>query len=260
MEHLLLTFNLRISTNHDKENAWPYRLDSIITYLNDRKPLIFGTQEGVEGMIDDLCENLHDYQYIGVPRSNNKFNAEYNAIFYNSDILRVRKSETIWISKTPMIPNTKDFKASLPRIITYGEFYFIKNPFLRFRFYNTHLDHESELARVEGAKMLRDLINEHNQKEVLPLIITGDFNATKNDDSLYYLRHFASLIHANELISEDNFGTTFHNFTGTKEGLPIDHIFVNDLIKLNKVAIFQEKVKGKFLSDHYPIEAYFEFK
>ena len=40
MEHLLLTFNLRISTNHDKENAWPYRLDSIITYLNDRKPLI----------------------------------------------------------------------------------------------------------------------------------------------------------------------------------------------------------------------------
>ena len=41
------------------------------------------------------------------------------------------------------------------------------------------------------AKLIRSLIKEHSEKENLPLI-TGDFNATTNDDCLYYLKHFAS--------------------------------------------------------------------
>lgn len=259
MKYIILTFNLRINTNHDKENAWPYRLNSIITYLRDKKPLIICTQEGLTGMLSDLENNLANYKYIGVPRSNDKVNAEYNAIFYDSNLLRVRKSETIWISETPNIPHTKSFGSSLPRIITYAEFYFINKPSLRFRVYNTHLDHQSEIARNEGAKLIRSLIKEHSEKENLPLLITGDFNATTNDDCLYYLKHFASLVHANDLIEKENYGTTFHDYKGTIEGLPIDHIFTNDLVKIDKVLIFNQKVNGKYLSDHYPIEIYIEF-
>jgi endonuclease/exonuclease/phosphatase family metal-dependent hydrolase len=259
MEYLIISFNLRVNVKVDKENAWPYRLSSIVKYLSDKKPLLIGTQEAVEGMLEDLKLALPDYEQIGVSRSDDKINGEYAAILYDKTKLKVRACETLWISETPYQVTSKSFNSALPRIITWAEFYFKDNTNMKFRVFNTHLDHISAQARFEGVKLIRKTIDELNQKEFLPSIIMGDFNAVKHDEPILYLLKYKDLIYANEYIKESNYGATYHEFKGTTTGTPIDHIFVNNLIKVNKTVIFKDKVDNKYLSDHYPLETYIEF-
>jgi endonuclease/exonuclease/phosphatase family metal-dependent hydrolase len=259
MEHLVLSFNLRVNVVVDLDNAWPFRLKSVVKYLKDNKPLVFGTQEGVIGMVEEIKKALPNYEYVGVSRSDDPINGEFSAIFYDKTRLKVRATETLWISETPYQVNTKSFNSALPRIITWAEFYFKDNNKMKFRFFNTHLDHMSEEARLEGVKMIRRLIDELNKKEVLPFIITGDFNATINDKPIQYLLKYDDMVYVNNLIKKDDYGTTFHEFKGTINGDPIDHIFVDKTTKVNKVVIFRDKINNKYVSDHYPLEAYIEF-
>jgi len=55
----------------------------------------------------------------------------------------------------------------------------------KFFFLNTHLDHMGKVARHEGASLV--LEEAHKLSKGLPVIVTGDFNATPDDDPIKVL-------------------------------------------------------------------------
>lgn len=250
MEYKITTFNLRLNHVQDKENTWPYRLGSVVHYIKTTKPLIIGMQEVLDDMLIDLLKKLKNYSYIGMSRVQNE---EYNPIFYDHTLLECREYNTFWLSETPHIPNSKSFNSACTRICTYGEFVFINNRNKRFRIFNTHLDHISNIARSEGIKIILHKIAEKNKEFALPYILLGDFNATKDDDVLKYLNTKKDLINAYNYLPIEQYGATFHNFLGINEGEPIDFIFTSKEIKVLNTQIFREKIANIYPSDHYPV-------
>ncbi len=259
MQFNITTFNLRLNTVTDKENAWPYRLNSVLHYINSVTPLIFGTQEVLDDMLIDLNNHLPKYSHIGVTR---KQHEEANAIFYNHDILEIKESGTFWLSKTPDIPNSKYFNSACIRICTWGEFMFKNSRNNRFRVFNTHLDHISHRAQIAGIKIIFKKMNLKYTEEKLPTIFIGDLNSTSKDKTIQYLKNEIlgnnSLVDAMDLLPQANYGATFHNFTGMTKGHPIDHIFVSTEVKVHKIEIYRKKIFDIYPSDHYPITSLIE--
>ncbi len=246
------TFNLRLNHVQDKENAWPYRLKSVLEYINTTKPLVLGAQEVLDDMLNDLKGNLPDYSFVGVTR---KEREEANPIFYQHEILELKEYGTFWLSNTPDVPNSVDFDSACIRICTWAEFMFKNNRKLRFRVFNTHLDHISSLARLEGIKLIFKRINSF--QTMLPTVLMGDFNATVNDEVIEYMKTQPMTTVYNYLNAEE-YGTTFHYYSGITDGHPIDHIYLTKDINVLQVNIFKEKIFNIFLSDHYPVTALIE--
>jgi|SRR5690554_564791 len=250
MQFKITTFNLRLNHINDKENAWGYRLNSVIKYIKTTKPLILGAQEVLDGMLNDLSNNLEDYKYIGLTR---KQNEEANPIFYNKKILDCRESGTFWLSRSPNIPNTIDFASACIRICTWGEFLFKDKRNIRFRVFNTHLDHISKLAKIEGTKIIIKKVYNKNNETKLPTIIMGDLNSTREEEVIKYIKSQKEFTDIYEYLPQSEYGSTFHNFNGIKEGTPIDFIFVSNEFKILRPTIYRKKILNKYPSDHYPV-------
>lgn len=259
MKFKITTFNLRLNVSSDKENAWPHRVNAIVRFINDANPLVIGTQEITDDMLGDLTKNLPNYDYISLTRRQHE---EASTIFYNSDTLEFKEGGTFWLSKTPYVPNSRDFNSACVRVCTWGEFIFSQNRNLRFRVFNTHLDHISEEAKIEGIKIILDRMNRKNEEDRLPTLLMGDFNSTTQDPVIQFLKEEAkvnqqSLVDCMDVLEEGHYGLTFHNFLGGTEGDPIDHVFVTPDFNPIKTEIFKEKIDGRYPSDHYPVSVTF---
>lgn len=247
----IATFNIRLNTSSDNENAWPYRKYSVIKFFNEYQPLIFGTQEVLDDQLTDLVNGLPNYHYIGINRRQHE---EGNYIFYNKDLIECKEACTFWLSETPYIPNSVSYNSCCIRICTFGEFILRDNRNIRFRLFNTHLDHISTEAQVEGIKLVIKKMNEKNCVDPLPSIIIGDFNVN-DDNEVIKLLNEAGLVNTYKYINPDNYGRTFHGYRGITEGSPIDYIFVSPDITIEDILIYREKVDERFISDHYPVLA-----
>lgn len=247
----ITTFNIRLNHTMDKDNAWPYRKNSMIKFFNEYHPLVFGTQEVLDDQLTDLLNGLPDYHYIGI---NRKQHEEGNYIFYDKSVLECKEACTFWLSETPYVPNSVSYNSGCVRICTFGEFIFKDNRNLRFRIFNTHLDHISNIAQVEGIKIVINKMREKQKIDPLPTIIMGDFNVT-DDSEVIKLLNETGLVNVYQYIDPANYGATFHAFKGTKTGSPIDYIFVSPEFKITEVLIYRELVDGRFISDHYPVLA-----
>jgi len=238
----VMTFNLRMDTPDDGENAWTYRKGHVVEMILAHQPDIIGTQEGLHHMIEYISEALPGYGMIGEGREGGK-TGEYNAIFYRKERLKSLDNGQFWLSKTPEIPGSVDWNSGCPRICTWGEFVSQWDPATKVKVFNTHLDHASQEAREKGSKLLTSKIKPEFEQGV-PVILTGDFNAAPNNKAIQQIGA-AGL----EKIQTD--GNTFHGFDGGEEGNTIDYIFTTGSSGTGKVV--RRQVGGKYPSDHYPV-------
>ncbi|MCK9233766.1 MAG: endonuclease/exonuclease/phosphatase family protein [Acholeplasmataceae bacterium] len=258
MKANLLTFNLRYPFGNDGENSWENRKLSVIEFINDFKPNIIGAQEVYDFMKDEILAKTFNYLAIGIPRTPK---GEGVPIFYNPNIFEVINSGNFWLSVTPTKLNSKSWNSYSVRMCTWAEFCFLEDRTKKFRVFNTHLDHQSEEARINGFKVLLNKIKKLNKNEYLPIMITGDFNAKLESTTIKEiekninefglpLKH----VYKNGVI----YGTTFHSFTGRINGEPIDYIYYSNDIKVSDLEIHRDKYLGKYVSDHYPVSINFE--
>ncbi len=75
------TFNLRMDTPSDGENAWPNRKEMVKGLIRFYDMDIVGTQEGFKHQLDDIVE-LDEYAYAGAGRDDGKDSGEHSAILY----------------------------------------------------------------------------------------------------------------------------------------------------------------------------------
>ena len=259
----VMTFNIRLNTSSDGENAWPFRKNKAASQILFHDVHILGVQEALHDQMMDLKEWLTDFSYVGVGRDDGKTAGEYSAIFYDSTRLKLLKTQTFWLSEQPNVPGSKSWDAAITRIVTWAEFKDRKTK-KKFFVFNTHFDHIGKTARAESAKIILQKVKEIAGKH--PVIVTGDFNSTPSDDPYKIITDSNNpdrLTDSKTICLTPHYGPTgtFNAFKDKEiSDEPIDYIFVKNKIRVLRHGTISESWQGRFSSDHFPVFATLNLK
>ena len=254
----VMTFNIRYDNPKDSLNAWPYRKDKAASQILFHEAHTVGLQEALYGQITDLLERLPKYKFVGVGRDDGKQKGEFSAILYDTTRLQLLQTETFWLSEQPTVAGSKSWDAAITRIVTWAKFRdrVTKKTFFHF---NTHFDHIGKIARRESAKLLLQKV--HDIAGTSTIIVTGDFNATPQDEPIQVITDVNNPLHLTDtkpLSQLPHYGPTgtFSGF-GPSEmtNEPIDYIFIRKGIKVLQHATLSQNWAGRYSSDHYPVFA-----
>ena len=169
----LASFNLRCPADKG-DNAWANRLPRILKVIADRGFDILGVQEATPMQRQALCAALPGWGYIGLGRLPGS-RGEACGIFYRKDRFECLGEDNFWLSATPRVPGSRSWQTACPRICTHGRFRDLRTGAV-FSYFNTHLDHISNEARVKGMETLLDEIRRTAQGETV--FLTGDMNSS----------------------------------------------------------------------------------
>jgi endonuclease/exonuclease/phosphatase family metal-dependent hydrolase len=157
------------------------------------------------------------------------------------------------LSETPEIIS-KGWDAALNRICTYALLKENKTKQI-FWIFNTHLDHQGEIARTKGIALILYKIKMLNTQNY-PVIFMGDFNSEPTEERIINLKKL--MIDSQEISEENPFGPT-GTFNGFKhiEAVTkrIDYIFLSkeSNFKVYKYAVLSDSKDLKYPSDHLPV-------
>ncbi len=254
----VMTFNIRLDIPNDGANAWNNRKDNFVSMIRFHKADIIGLQEAQKHQIDFISKSLPGYNWFGIGRDDGKQAGEFTAIFYRKERFDTVETSTFWCSETPDHPGL-GWDAAYQRITTYGKFK-DRSTEKTFYLFNTHLDNEGEIARLESAKLIKRKMEEICG--TYPVILTGDFNSFP--DSPPY-KVITATVDTNTSIqfsdSKSISQTKHHGPSGTFTGFdinarplkPIDFIFVRKGISVLTHATLSDSFDGFLPSDHYAV-------
>ena len=259
----VLTFNIRYNTPADGEDAWPRRKAMAAGVIRGHAADTVGLQEALKGQIDDLLAALPGYAIVGVGRDDGKEKGEYSAILYRTDRLRVLESGTFWLSETPEVPGSKSWATACTRVCTWARFE-DRAAGRSFYHFNTHLDHQSQEARLNGAKLIAGRIAGRPHPDAV--IVTGDLNAGEENPAVRtftapraeapgaFIDTFRAAHPAERHVG------TFHAFDGTPGAKgstreKIDYVLVSPGWSTRSAAIDTTSQNGRYPSDHFPVAA-----
>lgn len=248
----IITYNIRLNTPADGENAWPMRKDKVAGLLKFHQADIFNVQEALPEQMDDLVNAFPDFDHVGVGRDDGIRKGEHMAIFFNKKRFEKEGDGMFWLSQTPDKPGL-GWDAACNRTVTWVR---LKDKLNRKSFYvfDTHFDHKGDIAREESAKLILQSMKEINKDE-LPLILTGDFNLTKNTNPIQSI-----LKELNDALDKSQ--TPPYGPEGTSGGFmvkamtnKIDFIFVNSKIDVLRYGVLSDSFGLFYPSDHLPVLA-----
>lgn len=254
----IATFNLRMDTPSDGENAWFHRKDMVNDLIRFYGFDLFGTQEGFTHQLNDILR-LSDYRFIGVGRDDGKDAGEHCAIFYRSDRFKVLDQGDFWLSEHPEKPGRGWDGTCCNRICTWGKFEDLKNH-KQFYFFNVHYEYEGDVARRESSNLMISRIKSIAGNQ--PVFLTGHFNAFPTEEPIRILNDSGFLNDSYKITKEAPFGPvcTYHGYDSTiKTEERLDYIWVTDSIQIDKYGVLTNTLYGHTPSDHFPVMVVAEF-
>jgi endonuclease/exonuclease/phosphatase family metal-dependent hydrolase len=259
-----MTFNLRLSKAMDGANHWEHRKAQVVELMRRVGADFIGGQEAWADQVAYLREQLPEYQLIARSRQADPNVDEAVPLLYRHERwqLDAQENGTFWLSDTPEVAGSHTFGNHLPRIVTWGRF--VEKASGRAVYvYNTHLDHQSEPARVKGAALLARRIAERLHAD--PVVVLGDFNANEASEPIRYLTGQlpgspVRLIDTFRAVHpEEQEVGTFHGFKGTAAGGKIDYVLTLEPVEVEDARILRDQQDGRYPSDHFPVTAKFAF-
>src|SRR5690606_20343115 len=253
----VMTYNIRLALDSDKENSWENRKTDALKLLNYYHPDVLGVQEAVPQQMSDLKNGLTGYDFVGVGRDDGANTGEYSAIFFDTTKLKLLQSGTFWLSETPEKPS-KGWDAAYNRICTFALFK-TKKGGSKFWAFNVHFDHVGNIAREKSAALILNKITKLNTKN-LPVILTGDFNLTDKTTPMKIRSENLSDTYRN--CAQPTYGPTgtFTAFDVNK--IPterIDYLFIKNLKCISHRTINDRRENLLYPSDHFPVMAELKF-
>jgi len=247
-----MTFNVRVTLPSDY-HRWVDRKHIISKIISDKTPHLIGLQEPDHQQLEDLLKLNPTYKHIGIGRGGGT-NDEYSAILYDYSRFTVIESDTFWLSPTPN-KVSQGWGAKCRRICTWAiledKLSSDKDHPVRIMMFNTHLDHVSKKAKLEGTKLILQKIKEYK----LPVIFTGDFNSTPNSEVIELIK--SESLYSTSDIAENRFNENVGTATNWKpkaDSITIDYIFVNKHFNASVYEIVTEYDSEPTLaSDHRPV-------
>ena len=246
----VMSYNIKYDNVNDTVNNWNDRKAAMVDLLKKRNPEFIGMQEVLHRQLMYLNESLPDYNFIGVGRDDGKEKGEFSPILYDSTKFRLLDSNTFWLSKTPDKISV-GWDAAMERICSYGLFQ-NKSSKRKVWVFNTHFDHIGIKARKNSAKLILKKIKQLNRQK-LPVILMGDFNATTDNVAIKDLLKDGLLVD----LCEEQMKTFNFWKADLVKGLRIDHIFVAP--SLNKVEARVAVASDPPASDHHPVVMTIDF-
>ena len=259
-----MSFNVRGSfRDRGKAEAWENRAVLNVETIERHAPDLIGFQELQEGNLETYRERLPQYAHVLGPRYGNRAPHSFNAIFFDVRRLELLDSGGFWLSETPE-RYSASWGTRVVRSANRVRLRFLETG-LSFVHLNTHLDHVSGRARVEGSGLiLRRLAEEGG-----PVVVTGDFNC-RPGNRVY--RNFVRGDFGDTYLATGNEDTvdayTFHAFKGEQytEARPglgprrIDWILIKDpRLRIRAVSHSivrdHDEASGAYPSDHFPVLA-----
>lgn len=245
------TFNIRFDNPRDSGNLWVDRKAYVASLIRFHDFDVFGTQEGLKHQLDDIQQQLPQYERYGIGRDDGKTKGEYSAIFYKKEKYQLIKSGDFWLSEIPDKPGF-GWDARINRICSWVQ---LKDNATGKTFFcfNVHFDHQGVVARKESSKLLLSKIQSISGKD--PIILTGDFNGN-------YVSEWYQTIATSGFL-KDSFrevkypyvnNGSFQNFGRNFNANDIiDHIFISSHFNAKRWGVLTDSYSGKFPSDHFPV-------
>ena len=248
----IITWNIRCQNGGDDARGcgWATRLPRIVETMRELEPDIFAVQEAHFEQMNDLRAAFPAYQNAGVGREDGENNGEQCGIFFNATRFWLRAQQTHWLSPTPAIPS-RGWDANCTRIVTRADLFDrLKDRDLTVC--NTHFDHQSALARLESARVLRREIEALD----VPALLCGDFNCAPNSSPILELTESNevrdSRSHAARVAGEV---ATLRGFDRplTGENHRIDYVFATREWQIENYRVPDDSETWPPASDHRPV-------
>ena len=266
----LATFNVRCSCDRG-DISWYRRMPRVADIVRRRGFDVFGVQEAEPAEAAILEYELPGFARVGCGRGKDRL-GEAMFIYFRSSRFDCLDSGTFWLSETPDVPGSRYEGAGCPRTCTWA---LLKDRFsgAKFRYFNTHLDHISPQARVDGMRVLLELGVRPAKARGETVILTGDLNDTLDEtDSPKAIATLCGpllskrasenpialvsteLVDAYALSKTPHAGPhkTFHGFTKTPR-CRIDYVFATPDVEVFSHETIDDTPGGEFASDHYPV-------
>ena len=255
-ELCVVTYNLRFA-GYTGANAWPTRRPVMKALLDELKPDVMGTQEGVYAQLKDIAADQPDFDWIGLGRDGGS-RGEFMAIFYRRDRLEPLEYDHFWLSDTPLVMGSSTWGNTNRRMVSWVRFR-DRTTQREFYFWNTHLDHALQPAREKAAALILERIRTAT-KPGLSLLLVGDFNAVSGDNPVYdQLVKTGGLIdtwHAATVRRQEQMNS-FNGFEPAKaEGERIDWILSRSPVQVRATEVITFSRNEQWPSDHFPVVAW----
>jgi endonuclease/exonuclease/phosphatase family metal-dependent hydrolase len=245
----VMTYNLRFDNPKDGINQWGNRKQKVFDLIKKYNPDLLGVQEALHHQITGITGSLPEYAFVGVGRDDGKEKGEYSALLYKKDRFDVLESNTFWLSETPQVPGSKSWDAAITRVATWARLRDRKTNTELFVI-NTHFDHIGKEARAKSAALLKVKASELAGN--LPIIITGDFNATRDEAPYQEMMNTSRLALADP--APANPPGTFCTFgVNTRPCSPIDYIFHSLQLSSGDYTVITDNDGANYPSDHLPV-------
>ncbi|RFT14783.1 MAG: endonuclease/exonuclease/phosphatase family protein [Candidatus Saccharicenans subterraneus] len=249
----VMTFNVRFDNPADGQHNWKIRREAATRLIQTLRVDLLGTQEVLKNQLEDFLERLPEYGYIGVGREDGRTAGEYSAVFYLKERFRPIKSGNFWLSQTPEIPGSRGWDAACERIVTWAIFR-EKRSGRKLVFFNTHFDHVGQEARRQSAGLLLNKIKELAGN--LPVIVSGDFNATPDSEPVRIILDNGLLVDSRgSAAAVAGPSWSFHGFgrVPEEERQLIDFIFTSHHFRVLEYQNIFEEIGDTYYSDHNPV-------
>ncbi|REE80768.1 endonuclease/exonuclease/phosphatase family metal-dependent hydrolase [Lutibacter oceani] len=248
----VITYNIRLNTASDGENAWPLRKDYLTSQIQFYEPDIFGVQEATPVQVEEITSILTQYNVVGIGRDGEGLGESSN-IYFKKDRFILKETNTFWLSETPN-EISMGWDAACNRVCTYA---LLKDKLSKKQLwvFNTHLDHIGEVARTKGLQLILEKIKKVNIKN-FPVLLMGDFNSEPTSERIIELN---KVMDDSKNVSEQKSFGPLGTFNGFKHNEPvtkmIDYIFIskNSNFRVLKHAILSDSKDLKYPSDHLPV-------
>ncbi len=248
----VMTFNIRYGTAADGEHDWNHRRDRVIEIIQSHGPHVLALQEALLFQLDELMSALPQYRRAGEGRDGLS-EGEHCAVLFDTSRAQLLGEKTFWLSETPEVKGSKGWDAALPRICTLLklEDLLLHRPFV---VANTHLDHQGESSRLEGARAILRHLKEAYAG--LPMMVTGDLNCGEDQPPTQCLRD-GGFRDSFRVVHPDAAEVgTFNGFEGRVDGSKIDYVLIDSSWTVAAAEIVRTPAgSNQFASDHDPVTA-----
>lgn len=251
----VMSYNLRYATGDTGKNAWTNRRPLMCELIRTTSPDLIGTQEGLYEQLQDLVTDLPEYAWVGAGRDGNN-KGEFMAIFYRKDRFDVLSTNHFWLSDTPDVVASSTWGNSIRRMVTWLKLR-DRRTGREFYHFNTHFDHQVQVAREKSAELVRARVKALNTD--LPVVLTGDFNVPA-DNKVHALMVDDGFFSDTWSASAERHGEGLGTFNGF-ESVPKEDQRIDWILTHGKVTVDYEEINtfsraGHFPSDHCPLIAW----
>ena len=251
----VLTCNIRLDNIAvDQDNQWAYRKDCCRDAIRSVEAHIISAQEVGRAQFLDLKAGLPEYEWFGLVDTVER-RAPMNSIFFRRESFERISAGAYWLSETPHVPGSKSWDSNCTRLANWVRLLDVESG-IELRVVNTHLDHVSQSARENQARLINE--DAAAYPDDYPQILTGDMNAAGDNPVIGLFKEAGWRDTYEAIHGPGDPGTTFHRFLGPDldtKGAKLDWIFTKGRIKALGAEILREPRDGRFPSDHYFVSA-----